>query len=126
MDYLNDVGTQPSFWSSNGSWISQGVSAVGGIAAGYLSAKEQAKTNRDIASMDVRGKTEVAKSQLDAERYIQEHHDLTAIEIEKIRAMAAINAPQAPAKSNVVMIGIFGFLIVATVGIFYIGSMQPK
>ena len=105
------------------SWITQGVGALVGTAGSFFEKQMESDTARSIASGDQNTKERIALSQLDAEAYIQNNHDLTAIEIEKIRAMAAMNKPVDNSR-NWIIIGVFSFLIVSTVGILYIGNRQ--
>jgi hypothetical protein len=105
------------------SWITQGVGALVGTAGSFFEKQMESDTARSIASGDQNTKERIALSQLDAEAFIQANHDLTAIEIEKIRAMAAINKPVDNSR-NWIIIGVFSFLIVSTVGILYIGNRQ--
>lgn len=105
------------------SWITQGVGALVGTAGSFFEKQMESDTARSIASGDRNTKEKIVQSQLDAEAYIQNNHDLTAIEIEKIRAMAAMNKPVDNSR-NWIIIGVFSFLIVSTVGILYIGNRQ--
>lgn len=105
------------------SWITQGVGALVGTAGSFFEKQMESDTARAIASGDQATKERVSKSSLEAEAFIQANHDLTAIEIEKIRAVAAMNKPVDNSR-NWIIIGVFSFLIVSTVGILYIGNRQ--
>lgn len=105
------------------SWITQGVGALVGTAGSFFEKQLESDAARAIASGDQATKERVTKSSLEAEAFIQANHDLTAIEIEKIRAVAAMNKPVDNSR-NWIIIGVFSFLIVSTVGILYIGNRQ--
>lgn len=131
-DYLNETGSTASGWNTPGAWggIAQGVGALAGVAGSYFSAQQQADAARAIASGDQKTKERLIELQGEAERQIQANHDKTAIEIEKIRAIyggmnkvSGAGSGQSSDK-NWIVIGTFMFLIVGTIGVFYIGTKK--
>lgn len=116
-------GAKASGGAASYSWITQGVGMVVGAAGSFFEKQMESDTAKSISSGDRLTKEKIAEASLDVEAFIQRNHDLTAIEIEKIRAMAAMNKPVDNSR-NWIMMGVFSFLIVSTVGVLYIGSRQ--
>ncbi len=122
--YFNQTGGGSGSYGTNWGWTSGAATAVvglGGAVAGIFEAKAQNKTNQAIAQQQFGTQQNITQAQLGAEQKIQAGHDLTAIEVAQIQAQAAMNTPVQP-KSNAVVIGVFVFMIVATIGIFYAGT----
>ncbi len=135
-DYHNMNGkwaNQDGGGLSAGAWgaIGQGAGIVTGTIAGIFEQKAQNKTNSQIASWQNQTQIQLSKDMGATQQSIEAAHNQTALEVAAIQAKAEQNSASILASKPTIdnsgsdksIMAIAGaVMIIATIGIFYLGS----